>query len=210
MGPLVRVSLAVRALARHGYGLFACAGLAAYLVAGGATGELGAPKYVAAGIWAVLVGARIARKLRETGDAPLLLDIEIGALLAVALQGALVRYDGGLDGRFAPAIYVLVALVAAFARPFAGIVVVAWTIGLEAALRFLTLDQLDTGSFATHATFVGAFAVLNLALLRAEEVRGPLEDLRTLPPAGEVGPAARGDSKAGAGGCGSRPCEGRR
>jgi diguanylate cyclase (GGDEF)-like protein len=171
MGPLVRASLAVRALVRHGYGILAAAGLAAYVVAGGATGEVGAVKYGAIGVWALLVGQRVFRKLRETGDAPLILDIEIGALLAVALEAALVRYDGGLDGRFAPAIYVLVALVAAFARPFAGIVVVVWTIGLESALRFETLGQEDTGGFATHATFVGAFAVLNLALLRAEVAR---------------------------------------
>jgi diguanylate cyclase (GGDEF)-like protein len=171
MGPLVRASLAVRALVRHGYGILAAGGLAAYVVAGGATGEVGAVKYGAMALWALLVGQRVLRKLRETGDAPLLLDIEIGALLAVALEAALVRYDGGLDGRFAPAIYVLVALVAAFARPFAGIVVVVWTIGLEAALRFETLGQEDAGGFATHATFVGAFAVLNLALLRAEVAR---------------------------------------
>ncbi len=170
-GTLVRALLAVRALLRHGYGLFTAAGLATYVVAGGAAGDVDAAKYVAAGVWVGLVASRAARKLRETGDAPLLLDVEIGALLAVALEGALLRYDGGLDGRFAPAIYVLVALVAAFARPFAGIVVVAWTIALEAALRFVTLGQADAGGFATHATFVGAFAVLNLALLRAEVAR---------------------------------------
>jgi diguanylate cyclase (GGDEF)-like protein len=171
MGPLVGATLAVRALVRHGYGLAAAAALAGYLVGGGALGDLGPGKYAAFGVWTLLVSTRVARKLRETGDAPLLLDVELGALLAVALLGALVRYDGGLDGRFAPALYVLVALVAAFARPFAGIVVVVWTIGLEAALRFVTLGQDDSGGFATHATFVGAFAVLNLALLRAEVAR---------------------------------------
>ncbi|HEY5240429.1 MAG TPA: sensor domain-containing diguanylate cyclase, partial [Polyangiaceae bacterium] len=93
------------------------------------------------------------------------------ALLAVALEAALVRFDGGLSGRFSPALYVLVALVAAFARPGAGILVVGFLLCLEAALRFLALDELDTSSFTTHACFVGAFALLNLALLRAEVAR---------------------------------------
>jgi diguanylate cyclase (GGDEF)-like protein len=171
MAPLVRALLGVRTAARRGYGLFACLALAAFVIAGGATADASPPLYLALGVWTLLVASRVARKLRETGDAPLLLDIEIGALLAIALETALLRYGGGLDGRFAPAVYVLVALVAAFARPFAGIVVVALTLGLEAALRFLTLEQIDTGSFVTHATFVAAFAVLNLALLRAEVAR---------------------------------------
>ena len=45
------------------------------------------------------------------------------------------RLDGGLSGRLSPALYVLVALVAAFARPLAGILVVVWILALEAGLR---------------------------------------------------------------------------
>jgi hypothetical protein len=118
-----------------------------------------------------LLAVRVPRKLREAGDAGLLVDIEIGALLAVGLDAALLRCGGGLSGRFSPGVYVLVALVAAFARPLAGILVVGWVIALEAALRLVTLRETDMAGFATHGCFVGAFALLNLALLRAEVVR---------------------------------------
>jgi diguanylate cyclase (GGDEF)-like protein len=118
-----------------------------------------------------LLALRLPRKLRDTGDAGVLLDVEIGALLAVGLDAALLRYGGGLSGRFSPGVYVLVALVAAFARPLAGILVVGWIIALEGALRLFTLHESDMSGFATHGCFVGAFALLNLALLRAEVVR---------------------------------------
>ena len=168
---LVRASLLLRMLLRRGHGLLIACALAAYVVYGGAAGEVGPGQVIGLGAWALLLASRVRRKMRITGDAPTLLDLEIGALLAVALEAALVRFDGGLSGRFSPALYVLVALVAAFARPRAGILVVGFLLCLEAALRFLTLDELDTSGFTTHACFVGAFALLNLALLRAEVVR---------------------------------------
>jgi len=168
---LVRASLLVRTLLRRGHGLLIACVLAAYVVYGGAAGEVGPGQVIAVGVWGLLLTSRVRRKMRVTGDAPTVLDVELGALLAVALEAALVRFDGGLSGRFSPALYVLVALVAAFARPGAGIIVVGFLLCLEAALRFLTLDELDTSGFTTHACFVGAFALLNLALLRAEVAR---------------------------------------
>jgi len=171
MEALVRVSLSMRTLVRRGHGMLVAGALAAYVVLGGATADFGVGQGVALGAWALLLASRVARKVRDDGDTPLLLDVDIGALLALGLETALVRFDGGLSGRFSPSVYVLVALVAAFARPLAGILVVAWIIGLEAALRFVTLDEFDTSGFATHACFVGAFALLNLALLRGEMAR---------------------------------------
>jgi diguanylate cyclase (GGDEF)-like protein len=171
MEPLVRASLVLRTLLRRGHGLLIACALAAYVVYGGAAGEVGPGQVAAVGVWGLLLASRVRRKMRVTGDAPTVLDVELGALLAVALEAALVRFDGGLSGRFSPALYVLVALVAAFARPGAGIIVVGFLLCLEAALRFLTLDELDTSGFTTHACFVGAFALLNLALLRAEVAR---------------------------------------
>jgi diguanylate cyclase (GGDEF)-like protein len=171
MDPLVGASLAVRTLVRRGHGLLVACALAAYVVYGGAAGQVGPAQVAALAVWTLLLASRVRRKLRVVGDAPIVLDMEIGALLSVGLEAALVRFDGGLGGRFSPALYVLVALVAAFARPLAGIAVVAFLLGLEAVLRFLTLDDADTSGFATHACFVGAFALLNLALLRAELAR---------------------------------------
>jgi diguanylate cyclase (GGDEF)-like protein len=171
MEPLVRALLAARTLARRGHGLLCAFALGGYVVMGGATAELGVPQAAALGVWGLLLATRVPRKLRETNDAGLLLDVEIGALLAVALEAALVRYDGGLSGRLSPALYVLVALVAAFARPLAGVLVVGWILALEAGLRLETPGRADLSAFATHAAFVAAFALLNLTLLRAEVVR---------------------------------------
>jgi diguanylate cyclase (GGDEF)-like protein len=171
MDPLVRASLVVRTLLRRGHGLALTCALGAYVVAGGATAEFGAWQGVAIATWTLLLATRLPRKLRQAGDAGVILDLEIGALLAVALEALLLRFDSGLNGRFSPAVYVLVALVAAFSRPLAGVLVVGWVVALEGALRIVTLREADTSGFATHACFVGAFAVLNLALLRAEVVR---------------------------------------
>jgi diguanylate cyclase (GGDEF)-like protein len=188
MEPLVRVSLGVRTLWRSVHGLAAALALSAYLVGGGAQQNFSSAQGAALLAWATLLAVRVRRKL--SGDArpasgrpaaaaaasgrapsPLLLDVEVGVLLAIATLGGLVRFDGGLNGRFSPLVYVLVAVVAAFARPLAGIAVVGWIVGLEAALRFVTLAENDTGGFLTHTCFVGAFALLNLALLRAELAR---------------------------------------
>ena len=171
MEPLVAASLAVRTVLRRGHGLIVACGLAAYVVYGGAAGGPRVGQIVALALWAALLLSRIVRKARAAEEAPLVVDVEIGALLSVGLQAALVRFDGGLSGPYSPAIYVLVALVAAFARPAAGIIVVLFLLALEALLRFVTLDDGDTTAFLTHACFVGAFALLNLALLRAELVR---------------------------------------
>ena len=171
MEPLVVASLALRTLLRRGHGLLLACALGAYVVLGGATADFGPAQGIALGVWVLLLAVRLPRKLRDTGDAGVLLDVEMGSLLAVGLDAALLRYGGGLSGRFSPGVYVLVALVAAFARPLAGILVVGWVIALEAALRLLTLHETDMTGFATHGCFVGAFALLNLALLRAEVVR---------------------------------------
>jgi diguanylate cyclase (GGDEF)-like protein len=177
MEPLVRASLALRTLLRRGHGSLAACGLGAYVVlGGGATAEVGLELCAAVALWALLLVVRIARKARQPGeDGGPMLDVELGTLLAVGLETALVRFDGGLSGRFSPSIYVLVALVAAFARPAAGLLVVAYVLGLEAALRFVTLGEGETPSFAssftTHALFVATFSLLNLSLLRAELAR---------------------------------------
>src|ERR1700731_541554 len=163
---LVGASLAVRRLLRLGHGLLLSLALGAYVVFGDIRGDSVVLPGLALALGALVLALRIRLRLRQTGGrTPLLIDVDIGVLLAVALEAALVRFDRGLDGRFSPAIYVLVALVAAFARPLAAIVVAAIVLGLEAALRFITLGQTDAAGLTTHACFVGAFSLLNLAML---------------------------------------------
>ena len=109
----------------------------AYVVAGGAAAPSGLIPGIVAAFWALLLGKRLRSKLRITGEAPFLLDFELGALLAVGLDAALLRFDGTLSGRFSPATYVLVALVASFGRPVAGLAVVHPT--FEPPLAWLAL-----------------------------------------------------------------------
>ncbi|MDB4946463.1 MAG: hypothetical protein JWP97_5997 [Labilithrix sp.] len=171
MDSLVRATLLVRRIARGGSGFALTCALAAYVVMGGATTPAGPLPVVAGVVWALLLVKRLRRKLRLTGDAPFLLDFELGALLAVGLDAALLRYDGTLAGRFAPATYVLVALVASFGRPASGLAVVGWVVALDALIRHKTLGETSWEALATQAGFACAFALLNLLLLRAEVAR---------------------------------------
>jgi two-component system cell cycle response regulator len=172
MDLLVGASLAIRRVLRRAHGVLVALALGAYVVFGDLRGTFGVAHCAALAVWAVVLGSRLRVKLRRAEvDAPLLLDVDIGVLLAVAVEAALVRFDGGLGGRSSPAIYLLVALVAGFARPLAGIIVVGAILGLEAYLRFVTLGEADAAGLVTHASFAGAFALLNLALLRAELAR---------------------------------------
>jgi two-component system, cell cycle response regulator len=170
MDPLVRASLALRTLSRRGHGVLLACVLGSYVATGGFAGDLGLVQGAAAGVWLLLLAVRIRRRLRET-DPPPMLDAEMGLLGAVGLEAALARFDGGLDGRLSPSLYVLIALVAAFARPGPCLLVLAGSLGLEAALRLGPLGEHGTTALATHAGFSASFALLNLGLLRAEVAR---------------------------------------
>jgi diguanylate cyclase (GGDEF)-like protein len=171
MDPLVHASLVVRTLVRRGHGLAIAGALGAYVVSGGATAPVGIGTYAAGALWSVRLALRLRDKLRSTGEAPLRIDVELGALLAVGLDAALLRFEGDLNGSLSPAVYVLVALVASFARPAAGLVVVTWVVVLEAAIRRFTLGEQGYDTLIIHAAFVAAFAGFNLAFLRAEVAR---------------------------------------
>ena len=172
MDLLVAASLTVRRLLRQGHALLIAAALAAYLVVFGAGGDLGFAHGVVALAWLLTFGSRVRQRVRGgASESSLLLDVDIGVLLTIGVYALLIRVEGGLDGRLSPLIYVLVAFVAAFSRPLSGIVVVLLALGLESLLRFVTLRETDVSRLATHASFAGAFALLNLALLRAEVAR---------------------------------------
>jgi two-component system cell cycle response regulator len=171
MESLVRASLLVRRAVRRGHGLALACALGAYVVAGGAWAPLGVPAAGVLILWASLLALRLRAKLTRPGEAPLFVDIELGVLLAVGLDAALLRLEGGLSGALSPAVYVLVALVAAFARPVAGLVVVGWVVLLEAAIRRFTLGETSFTGLLPHAGFVAAFALLHLAFLRTEVAR---------------------------------------
>jgi diguanylate cyclase (GGDEF)-like protein len=171
MAPLVHAALFVRRAARRAHGLVLAGLLGAWVVAGGAGEPLGLTFVAAVVLWGTLLVVRVKRKLAPESAGSGLLDVELGALLAVGVDAALLRFEGGLEGSFSPAIYILVALLASFARPLAGLVVVAWVVGLEVLVRRVTLGETAVQPILTHAAFALAFALLNLAFLRAEVAR---------------------------------------
>jgi two-component system, cell cycle response regulator len=182
MDRLVSASLALRRGARHGHGAALCLGLGACVVLGygpGIPAGAGTPgmwtgvviPLALSLLWTILLASRLRRKLTHAGEAPLNVDLEIGMLLAVGLDALLLRFDGGLSGTLSPAVYALVALVAAFSRPTAGLLVVLWVVVLEAAIRRYLLLETAPGPLLVHAGFVAAFALLNLSFLRAEVAR---------------------------------------
>ena len=171
MDPIVRASLFARRMFRRAIGLVLSLAVAAYVVLGGATAPVSALPILALAIFTALFVKRLAEKVSRTSDARARTEIELGVLLAIGLFSLLLRFDGGLAGTFAPAVYALVALVASFARPGAGVVVVLFVVSFEVMLRRITLRETDVMPIATHALFVFAFALLNLFLLRAEIAR---------------------------------------
>jgi diguanylate cyclase (GGDEF)-like protein len=171
MDALVHASLFLRRFARRAHGLAAATALSAWLVLGGATAAIGPGLVLACALWAGVLVTRVRARSQKLTEPTFLADVELGALLAIGLDAALLRFDRGLSGQFSPAIYVLVALVAAFARPAAGVVVVAWVVALEALVRKFALGETAQGPLLTHAAFVAAFALLNLLFLRAEVAR---------------------------------------
>jgi len=171
MEPLVRALLVLRTVVRQGHVLFGACALSAYVAVGGAQRISGAAQWVLVAAWTAALSSRAWHKLRDPGEAGLLLDLELCVLLVVGVVAALLRFDGSLVGALSPSIYVLVALVAAFTRPAAAIVGVAWLLGVEAAVRFGPSGDTDSPGFATHGAFVVSLAALNLVLLRAEVAR---------------------------------------
>ncbi|WP_269324569.1 sensor domain-containing diguanylate cyclase [Chondromyces apiculatus] len=180
--------LSARRAARRVTPLLAALGLAG-LVLLDATEPLDTPYAITAAVaLALLLGHRgVARRVlpaapataaastgaaRRRGGAAggALLDLEIGSLLVIAAVAAVLRLDGTLDGRAQAAVYVVIALVSAFARPVASIGVVLFAGALDVAVRWATGGS--AGEFgwaaAPHLGFMAVFAVLNAAVLRAE------------------------------------------
>ncbi|MEO8876914.1 MAG: hypothetical protein ABI461_15070, partial [Polyangiaceae bacterium] len=167
MDPLVRSALFIRRAFRRASGLTLAALLGAFVVFNGANAPLLVivPALV---LWTALVASRIRRKINRTAEVPALAEVELGVLLTIAFEGALLHFEGALGGAFSPALYVLVAFVTAYSTRAAGAIVVAFVIGFEALLRHYTLHETNLEGLIPHAAFVVAFAALNLIFLRAQ------------------------------------------
>ncbi|MGO9713765.1 MAG: diguanylate cyclase [Polyangiaceae bacterium] len=171
MDHLVRASLFTRRVIRRGTGLVFAAFVAFALAHGAATLPAGPELLVLCGAWLVILLRALRARFGRSPQAAAVCELEIGMLLAVGLDFALLRFDGTLSGPFAPATYVLVAVIAAFAHPAATLAVTAWVIGIDASLRASLFDDTSLSSLTLRAGFMVAFAILNLTFLRAEVAR---------------------------------------
>ncbi len=174
MDILVRTSLVTRRILRRGTGI-AFAFFVAYALARGAALSPIGPSLVAGClVWGVMlarsVRARFSRAMQQS-TAAAVTELELGMLVAVGLDAALLRFDGSLSGPYAPATFVLVAVIAAFAHPAATLAVTAWVIGTDAAIRLALAGDASWTTLAQRGGFMVAFALLNLTFLRAEVAR---------------------------------------
>jgi diguanylate cyclase (GGDEF)-like protein len=171
MDLLVRSSLVTRRVIRHGTGLAFAAFVAYALAHGAASLPAGAALFALVCLWVLMLARALWARFGGVAHAAAASELELGMLLAVGLDGALLRVDGSLSGPFAPATYVLVAVIAAFAHPAATLAVTAWVIGIDASLRASLFGDASIGSLTLRAGFMAMFALLNLTLLRAEVAR---------------------------------------
>jgi len=175
MPTLVHAALTIRKTARASFGFVAALAFTGLLLLGVFLTEpasLGL-EHAAVGLaWLAIFGARLVRRVRrhDTEAEGRWLDLELGLLLLVAAHAG-VQIAGGLSSPVYPALYVLVAFLASFARHPMGTVLVLAAIGLEAALWALAEGRADWRTFALHGVFLLLFGALNVVFTRAEIAR---------------------------------------
>lgn len=177
MSTLVHAALSIRRTTRASLGLVTALGFGLLDVLGVfrvRPAELGLEHALVGAVWALLFGVRVAQRLRTRvvveASSGRLLDLELGALLLVAVHAG-VQLGGGLTGPFYPLVYVVVALLASFARKPIGTVLVVVAVAFEAVLYFVGEGQTDPRPLALHALFVISFGLLNLVFTRVEIAR---------------------------------------
>jgi two-component system cell cycle response regulator len=168
---LVRTSLWIQRAIRRATGIVFAVLFGAALVIGGASWPVSPITLGLVALWALFIVRCVRARWVHRRGPPVVLDLEMGMLLAVGLDALLLRFDGSLEGPFAPATYLLVAIVAAIARPFATVVVTAWVIALDCAVRHYGAGDLAPTALLMRGGFMVTFAILNLTFLRAEVAR---------------------------------------
>lgn len=183
MTALVQAALTLRRSARGSLGHLAVAvfGLLVLLGPFRQRDALGLEHAVLALAWLAVAITRGTGRLRARSGAGAVgfIDLEL-ALLMLPMAHALLQTFGGLLSPFYPALYVLVAFVAAVAeRSVAGGFVLS-AIGYEALLYFVTEGHTDPKTFALHAAFLTLFGLLSAIFTQAEITRVRRENEREL------------------------------
>lgn len=188
MDPLVRAALALQQLVFRGAGVLLSVGLGLYVVCYAADPPPELATWIASGLWGVSVLWHAVSRWRSLGpEVELRRDLQLFMNLVTGVYAGILHLPGDLSGPFYPAIYVLMMVVAAFARPLAAVLTVAYALVLEAGLQFVAFGN-GGDALLPHGIFLAVFTGLNVALFRAEiarvrrvsraKVAGELERLR--------------------------------
>ncbi len=172
MDPLVRAALGLQQVVIRGAGLLLSLGLGVFLVAWAADPPADALSLVALGLLVVSIAGHLWRRVRSlSAEGEVRSDLELFFSLTTGVYAGVLHLPGALDGPFYPAIYVLMMVVAAFARPLAAILTVVYALVLESGLHFVAYGAREAGELLPHALFLALFIGLNVALFRAEIAR---------------------------------------
>jgi two-component system, cell cycle response regulator len=172
MDPLVRASLGMQRLLAASSGTALAAGFGLALAAwssdppGWMLGGLVGAAFVAS-----LVVRALRRARRLAPDEVFRLDLELALHAAVLAYLTVLLLPGALDGTGYALIYLLVMLVAAFARPGVTIATIGFALLLEAALGYASDPERGPERLIFHGGLLGAFAFMNMAVFRAEIAR---------------------------------------
>lgn len=172
MDPLVRATLGLQHLIAKGTGLAVSLLLGGYLVCWAVDPPPDAYNAAALAVLGVTLVVHLYRRLKKLGpeDAGRR-DVELFTTLTTATYAAVLHTPGGLDGPYYPALYALMMVAAAFAKPAAAVSTVVYAACLEAGLHFVAFGQTDSRKLWIHAGFLAVFAFLNVSLFRAEIAR---------------------------------------
>lgn len=168
MAPLVSAFVWLRRSLTRVHGLLCVLVLACHLVAGSARDVTMVLAFCLAGYFALRSRPTRLRGAHVRGVLPAL---EIGGACLVGCYSALLREGGGLDGRFSPVLYGVLAAASALSPAAATLILTAGVLALEVFLRRrLSIDWMSTDTLV-RGVFLTLFSLLNLVLLRAEAAR---------------------------------------
>jgi two-component system cell cycle response regulator len=147
-----------------GFGYLAAAGLSVLVLLGsfGKPSALGLEHAVVATAFAVVLGARIAGRMRRSAklEGQGVIDVEVGALLLVCMHAAL-QLVGGTGSEPYPLLYVLAGLVGAVSERRSAQVLLVLAIGFEALVQRFPEGHLRYEQLAVHAGLLAAFGMLH-------------------------------------------------
>ncbi len=172
MDPLGRAALGLQQVVIRGAGLGLSLGLGVYLVAWAADPPAEVWSLCALGVLVLSTLGHLIRRVRSlSAEGEVRSDLELFFSLTTGVYAGVLHLPDALDGPFYPAVYVLMMVVAAFARPLAAVLTVVYALVLEAGLHFVAYGAREAGELVPNALFLALFIGLNVALFRAEIAR---------------------------------------